>query len=92
MTFYGVVTEIWELEYHKFTNPIIKCDCVDSKNGTKVDELEFTLIDLDQMGHRLDPFIWPHKQSMHFTLKTNLIVDGQLFIMFLLKVNALMPS
>ncbi|RVW75683.1 hypothetical protein CK203_055220 [Vitis vinifera] len=33
------------------------CDWVDSKNGVKVDELGFTLVDLSKIGHKSDPFI-----------------------------------
>ena len=31
---------------------VYKCDCVDSTNGVKVDELGFTLVDLSKIGHK----------------------------------------
>ena len=39
--FYGVITEIWDLDYTMFRIPIFKCDWVDNKNGIKVDDLGF---------------------------------------------------
>ena len=37
--FYGVINEIWDLDYNMFTTPISKCDWVDNKNGVQVYEL-----------------------------------------------------
>ena len=50
--FYGIVTEIWNLNYNMFNICVFKCDWVDSKNGVKVDELGFTLVDLSKIGHK----------------------------------------
>ena len=36
---------------------VFKCDWVDNKSGVKVDELGFTLVDLQKIGHKSDPFI-----------------------------------
>ena len=55
--FYGIVREIWDLDYNMFNICVFKCDWVDSKNGVKVDELGFTLVDLSKIGHKSDPFI-----------------------------------
>ena len=57
MTFYGVVNEIWDLDYIGFRIPIFKCDWVDSNSGVKSDELGFTCVDLSKLGHKFDPFI-----------------------------------
>ncbi|KAL6310976.1 hypothetical protein AAG906_019942 [Vitis piasezkii] len=57
MCFYGIITEIWDLDYNMFNICVFKCDWVDSKNGVKVDELGFTLVDLSKIGHKSDPFI-----------------------------------
>ncbi|RVW28473.1 hypothetical protein CK203_110977 [Vitis vinifera] len=57
MCFYGIVREIWDLDYNMFNICVFKCDWVDSKNGVKVDELGFTLVDLSKIGHKSDPFI-----------------------------------
>ncbi|XP_040369218.1 uncharacterized protein LOC121051185 [Rosa chinensis] len=57
MSFYGVITEIWELDYEKFRIPIFKCDWVENKRGVKVDELGFTLVNLNKKGHLNDTFV-----------------------------------
>uniref|UniRef100_A0A803PCS7 Transposase n=1 Tax=Cannabis sativa TaxID=3483 RepID=A0A803PCS7_CANSA len=57
MTFYGLIDEIWELNYHSFKVPVFKCDWVESNNGVKVDELSFTLVNLNRLGHKSEPFI-----------------------------------
>ena len=57
MCFYGVVKEIWDLDYNMFRICCFKCDCVDNKSVVKVDELGFTLVDLQKIGHKSDPFI-----------------------------------
>ncbi|XP_060965366.1 uncharacterized protein LOC133034322 [Cannabis sativa] len=46
MTYYGVIEEIWELNYFAFRIPLFKCSWVDNNVGVKTDELGFTLVDL----------------------------------------------
>ena len=38
MMFYGVIEEIWELDYHHFQIPIFKCIWVENNSGIKVDD------------------------------------------------------
>ena len=57
MMFYGVIEEIWDLDYHVFRIPVMKCDWVKNKGGVKKDRLGFTLVDLKRLGHKSDPFI-----------------------------------
>ncbi|CAL8118834.1 unnamed protein product [Prunus armeniaca] len=57
MGFYGVIQEIWDLDYQKFTIPVFRCDWIDSTSGLIVDELGFTLVDLSKIGHRNDQFV-----------------------------------
>ena len=35
MSFYGVIQEIWELDYNKFKIPVFKCDWVENNHGIK---------------------------------------------------------
>ncbi|KAI5344937.1 hypothetical protein L3X38_012814 [Prunus dulcis] len=56
MGFYGVIQEIWDLDYQKFTIPVFRCDWIDS-SGLVVDELGFTLVDLSKIGHRNNQFV-----------------------------------
>ncbi|KAL0539583.1 hypothetical protein IC582_023799 [Cucumis melo] len=57
MTFYGVIQEIWEIDYHQLSFILFKCDWVDNRSGVKVDELGFTMVDLKRIGHKSDSFI-----------------------------------
>ncbi|KAL6137488.1 hypothetical protein ACLB2K_062780 [Fragaria x ananassa] len=57
MSFYGVITEIWELDYEKFRIPIFNCDWVDNGRGVVVDELGFTLANLNKKCHFNDTFV-----------------------------------
>ncbi|KAL6129629.1 hypothetical protein ACLB2K_072978 [Fragaria x ananassa] len=45
MSFYGVITEIWELDYEKFRIPIFKCDWVDNGRGVVCVEKIFYIQD-----------------------------------------------
>lgn len=57
MVFYGVIEEIWELDYHKFQIPMFKCNWVENKSGIKEDDLGFTLVNLNRVGFKSDSFI-----------------------------------
>ncbi|CAL2247513.1 unnamed protein product [Prunus armeniaca] len=57
MGFYGVIQEIWDIDYQKFTIAVFRCDWIDSTSGLVVDELGFTLVDLSKIGHRNDQFV-----------------------------------
>ncbi|KAI5338540.1 hypothetical protein L3X38_017811 [Prunus dulcis] len=57
MGFYGVIQEIWDLDYQKFRIPVLRCDWIDNTSGLVVDKLGFTLVDLSKIGHRNDQFV-----------------------------------
>ena len=57
LCFYGIINEIWDLDYTMFRILVFKCDWVDNKNGIKVDDLGFTLVDFNKIAHESDPFI-----------------------------------
>ena len=48
---------------------VFKCDWVDSRNGVRVDELGFTLVDLSKIGHKSDPFILATQAQQVFYVK-----------------------
>ena len=56
MHFYGVITEIWELDYVKFRLPLFKCDWVESTRGVRLDDEGFTIVNLNRKGHLNDTF------------------------------------
>ncbi|KAL0552008.1 hypothetical protein IC582_011101 [Cucumis melo] len=57
MSFYGVIQEIWELNYNTFNVPVFKCDWVQNSGGVRIDELGYTLVFLNRVGHKSDSFI-----------------------------------
>ena len=76
LCFYGIINEIWDLDYTMFRILVFKCDWVDNKNGIKVDDLGFTLVDFNKIAHKSDPFILASQAKQYFMCKTNLIQDG----------------
>ena len=72
LCFYEVINEIWDLDYNMFTIPMFKCDWVDNKNGIKVDELGFTLVDFSKIGHKSDPFILASQAKQVFYVEDQL--------------------
>ncbi|XP_074336630.1 uncharacterized protein LOC141673790 [Apium graveolens] len=57
LTFYGVILEIWELDYYAFKAPLFLCNWADNDKGIKVDDLGFTLVDLSRQGHKRDKYV-----------------------------------
>ena len=57
LCFYGIITEIWDLDYIMFRIPIFKCNWVNNKSSIKVDEIGFTLVDFTKIAHKYDLFI-----------------------------------
>ncbi|XP_074323908.1 uncharacterized protein LOC141660821 [Apium graveolens] len=57
MTFYGVIEEIWEFDYHAFKAPLFLCKWAYSDKGVKVDDIGFTVVDLSRQGHKNDKYI-----------------------------------
>ena len=72
LCFYGIITEIWDLDYTKFRIPVFKCDWVDTNNGIKVDELGFTLVDLTKVAYKSDSFILASQAKQVFYVQDQL--------------------
>ena len=54
MSYYGVIEDIWELNYTSFKVAVFRWKWVDNKTGVKVDENGFTLVDLNKEGDSSD--------------------------------------
>ncbi|KAL8091984.1 hypothetical protein AgCh_034317 [Apium graveolens] len=54
---YGVIEEIWEIDYKDFKVALFKCKWFDIRRGVRVDESGFTLVEFNRFGHEDDPFI-----------------------------------
>ncbi|XP_042423409.1 uncharacterized protein LOC122011026 [Zingiber officinale] len=58
VSYYGVIEEIWELDYHQFHVPLFKCAWVANDKGIiNNDECGFTLVNLNKRGHKNDEFV-----------------------------------
>ena len=57
--YYGVLQEIWVLDYTFRKIPVFKCDWLNHKNGAvkRDTTLGYTLVDLSNIGHKMDPFV-----------------------------------
>ncbi|GJV31899.1 hypothetical protein Tco_1392299 [Tanacetum coccineum] len=51
--YYGVLQEIWVLDFRLRQIPLFKCDWVNHRaGGVKRDNLGYTLVDLNNLGHK----------------------------------------
>ncbi|KAK7308485.1 hypothetical protein VNO77_42092 [Canavalia gladiata] len=57
MSYFGVIQQIWELDYMKFRVPMFGCKWVDNNNGVRIDESGFLQVDFNKEGYKNDPFI-----------------------------------
>jgi len=69
IAYFGVIEEIWELDYSKFKVPVFKCKWVNSNNGVQIDEFGYTLLDLDKVGYRDEHFIMAAHARQIFYVK-----------------------
>ncbi|XP_056697520.1 uncharacterized protein [Spinacia oleracea] len=65
MRYYGVIEEIWELHYSKFSIPVFKCQWFDS-NGVVESSLGQIFVNLKKTGHKEDPFILANQARQIF--------------------------
>jgi len=49
--YFGLIEEIWELKYVKFTLCVFKCKWVDSNKSVRTDDVGFTLVDLKKLAY-----------------------------------------
>ncbi|GKB61036.1 hypothetical protein Tco_0917222 [Tanacetum coccineum] len=79
--YYRVLQEIWVLDYRFRQIPLFKCDWVNHRaGGVKRDNLGYTLVDLNNLGHKVDPFILASQARQVFYVKDQ--IDKKLSIIF----------
>ena len=69
MPYFGVIEEIWELDYIQFKVPVFKCKWVIGTTGVHRDQLGFTLVNLNKVGYRDGPFIMVEQAKQVFYVK-----------------------
>ncbi|GKA64055.1 putative transposon, En/Spm-like protein, partial [Tanacetum coccineum] len=79
--YYGVLQEIWVLDYRFRKIPLFKCDWINHRaGGVKRDNLGYTMVDLNNLGHKVDPFILASQARQVFYVKDH--IDKKLSIVF----------
>uniref|UniRef100_A0A803N0V5 Transposase-associated domain-containing protein n=1 Tax=Chenopodium quinoa TaxID=63459 RepID=A0A803N0V5_CHEQI len=66
MTYYGIINDIWELDYRTFQVPIFSCNWVDHNNGVHFENPGFTIVDLTKVGYKEEPFIFASQAKQVF--------------------------
>ncbi|XP_057453002.1 uncharacterized protein LOC130744857 [Lotus japonicus] len=64
--YFGVIEEIWEVDYVTFRVPVFKCKWVDISSGVRIDEFGYTLVDLSKVAYRDEPFIMASQAKQVF--------------------------
>ncbi|CAJ2651409.1 unnamed protein product [Trifolium pratense] len=67
--YYGVIEEIWEVDYVLFKVPLFKCKWININSGVRIDELGFTLVDLSNSAYTDEPFIMASQAKQVFYVK-----------------------
>ncbi|XP_045791642.1 uncharacterized protein LOC123886360 [Trifolium pratense] len=67
--YFGVIEEIWEVDYVVFKVPLFKCKWIDINNGVRIDELGFTIVDLCKLAYKDEPFIMASQAKQVFYVK-----------------------
>ncbi|XP_073525456.1 uncharacterized protein [Phyllobates terribilis] len=72
-SYYGVIEEIWELDYNNFTIPVFRCKWVNNPNGVKQDEIYpgLTLVNFDRLSDSDEPFILASQAKQIFYVVDN---------------------
>nr|GEY59369.1 hypothetical protein [Tanacetum cinerariifolium] len=78
--YYGVLQEIWVLDYRFRQIPLFKCDWVNHNRVKHDPNLGYTLVDLNILGHKDDPFILVSQARQVFYVKDQM--DKKLSIVF----------
>ena len=68
MKFYGVIDEIWQLDFLMFKKTVFKCAWVDDR-GVNIDDLGFTVVELNRIGYKSDCFILADHAKQVFYVK-----------------------
>nr|XP_004516691.1 uncharacterized protein LOC101514781 [Cicer arietinum] len=64
--YFGTIEEIWDVDFIKFKVPVFKCKWIDINNSVKIDEFGFTLVDLEKVAYKDEPFIMASQEKQVF--------------------------
>ena len=75
MPYFGVIEEIWEVNYVKFTVCVFKCKWVDSNIGVQTNDFKFTLVNMKNSLIRMSLSSWQNKLNRYFMFKILVMKD-----------------
>jgi len=57
-TYFGVIDDIWKVHYDSYIQiPVFQCHWVKHPNGVEVDSYGLTIVDLNNIGYKDDPWV-----------------------------------
>ncbi|CAM8920421.1 unnamed protein product [Rhodiola kirilowii] len=68
INYFGVIEEIWELDYVKFQVPVLKCKWVNN-SAVRTDEYGMTFVDFQREGSKDEPFIMAEQARQVFYVR-----------------------
>ena len=66
ISYYGIIEEIWEINFITFKVPLFKCKWFDTNSGVKTDDFGFTLVDFEKLAYTDEPFIMASQAKQVF--------------------------
>jgi hypothetical protein len=71
-SYYGVIEEIWELEYGPLNIPLFLCQWVKlTGGGIRKDQYGMTIVDLTKIGFKYEPFVLAKNVHQVFYVKVS---------------------
>jgi len=83
MSYFGIIQEIWEVDYIAFRVLVFKCKWVNSNFGVVTDDFDFTLVDLNKISYTDEPFIMASQTRQIFYVidpanqKWSIVLEGR---------------
>ncbi|XP_056697847.1 uncharacterized protein [Spinacia oleracea] len=66
MSYYGVIEDIFELDFSEFRVPVFHCKWMEISKGVKMDDLGYTSVNFGKLGHHDEPFIMASQATQVF--------------------------
>lgn len=69
LSYYGIIQEIWELEYSTFKVPLFQCKWVSRRGSVQKDDCGFIVVDITRMRETDEPLILASQAKQIFYIK-----------------------
>ena len=67
--YFGIIDEIWDVDFIKFKVPVFKCKWIAINSGVKTDEFGSKLVDLEKAAYTNEPFILASQAKQVFYVR-----------------------